>query len=81
MKISPEAREAATTFFPDHLWLPQAQDDLAATMQSLINSTLERAAYHAHSAIFDLAMERGPENPASEYSMAATNAIRQLIEE
>lgn len=74
MKISQEAREAAHSLGPQGYLYEK-------DIQRIINSTLERAAYHAHSAIFDLAMERGPENPASEYSMAATTAIRQLIEE
>lgn len=42
------------------------------------NAALEEAAWAAHGAIFDLAMAKGPANPACDYSTAVTSALRTL---
>lgn len=86
MKISQEAREAARIIMDSHqdafpIWLGRAieavgddEHPLLACLQSLINSTLERAAVVA-----DAAGMRGFRT--GEAQTYIVTAIRQLIEE
>lgn len=75
MKISQEAREAAADFADWQEFFSECDvDQLARAMQSLINSTLERAAAEA-----DAADMRGFRT--GEAQTYIVTAIRQLIEE
>jgi hypothetical protein len=56
---------------------PGALATLTEAFRACENDALERAATAAHSAIFDK-NQRDPSTPASDYSAAATDAIRAL---